>query len=687
MGKVLLSFLFIAQSAWATLPSPADTAHPGNETSVLNFERSEIQELGRTSVLYLPKRAEGERAPLVVFGHGQALNEQHYDKTLEHLAKKGVAVLFVQFDNGFFDQDWRRMASDWNQITDKVIQIHSSKIDQNAIVYSGHSKGGYVGLMAAGAPNRPNVVAGVFFAPAGYDNQYLQNLEPSTTITLVWGEQDTIIDKSAVMEIFNKMNQPYKQFIEVKSYKNQKADHYFPQNKSTFFGGVNGVTGFHHHGVWQWLVAAAWDAEQGNPITQPYLYGDKAGVSGEDGLEHSVTRSWQPRYEFLYKLKPNSGGAKTLSIAGLASYVGHSWYKSVLSKSQRQAIERTGEVEFINRNIELKMLLEPDDLDARQWAFKNPKGFDISAPLAWDFSVGKEDIVVAVIDSGIQWSHRELKDNIWENPLEAKGQKGVDDDNNGYVDDIKGFHFLLNNPESNDTRGHGTMVSGMIGAKGNNGYGIAGVAWNVKLMPLNMFPNLWGNATLEAAVKAIHYAVDNKANVINASFGQADDDFEPDEGFEIFVEAIERAEQSGIVVVAAAGNSSGDNDKKGMIPATLPLDNIVAVGAMNSDGNKWAKTNYGQNNVHVMAPGEEIFTTHPNGARSVSGTSLSAPIVTGIVVLMLDVNPQLSPLEIRKILVSSCEPHPPLASLSQCGGFINAHLAVSQAAQMVKNSQ
>lgn len=428
------------------------------------------------------------------------------------------------------------------------------------------------------------------------------------------------------------------------------------------------------------MVAAAWDAEQGSPLTQPYIYGNKTGVSGEPGLQHFVERSWQPRFEYLYKMKENVSGQKTMALVKQATYVGHNWYKTIMSQQTRDQLWRTGEVAQINKNIELKMLLEADDLDARQWGFNNANGFDISAPAAWDLSVGREDIVVAVIDSGISWNHRDLKENIWVNRAEEQGQDGVDDDGNGYIDDVRGYHFLLNQPNSQDTRGHGTMVSGMIGAKGNNGYGIAGVAWNVKLMPLNMFPNLWGNATLEAAVKAVHYAVDNNATLINASFGQADDDLEPDEGFEIFLEAVDRAEQAGIPIIAAAGNSSGDNDVKGMIPATLKNSNIVAVGAFNSNGDKWAKTNYGKNNVHVMAPGQDILTTHTGGTKTVSGTSLSAPIVAGIVALMLDVNPQLDPQGIREILVASCDPHPPLASLSQCGGFINAHTALMKAA-------
>ncbi len=685
MGLFIISFIAYVQTALASVPSPADTAHPGNETAVLSFERKTINALGRQSFLYLPDRPQGDASPLIVFGHGQALNESHYDKTLEHLAKKGVAALFVQYDDGFFDQDWRRMADDWNQITEVTLDEYQNQLAREHIIYSGHSKGGYVGLMAAGAPGRPDLAAAVFFAPAGFDQDYLKNIDTKTAITLVWGEKDSIIKKNDVMEIFNKLSIDHKQFIEVLSYQDQQADHYFPQNKATFFGGQDGVSAYHHHGVWQWLVAAAWDAEKGEPLTQAYLYGEKAGDSGKAGLTHKVTRNWQTRFEYVFKFKSAERRDKVFALIPRTERIGHGWYKAVLDESQRQVVKRTGEVQYIGRNIELKLLAEPNDLHPNQWAFFNDKGFDISAPAAWDISVGHEDIVVGVIDSGIQWSHGDLQDNIWNNPVELNGTPGVDDDQNGYVDDVKGYHFLLNSPESNDTRGHGTMVSGMIGAKGNNGFGITGMAWNVKLMPLNMFPNLWGNATLDAAVKAMNYAVDNKVDIINASFGQADDDLVPDEGFNIFIEAVERADQQGIPIVAAAGNSSGDNDKTGMIPATLPHSNIISVGAMNRYGEKWAKTNYGLNSVHVMAPGEEILTTHTSGTRSPSGTSLSAPIVTGIVVLMLEQNPDLTPTEIKEILIESCDSHPPLASMSQCGGYINAHRAVLRASEIIES--
>jgi dienelactone hydrolase len=275
---------------FAQVVAPQDASHPGNPTAEFEYERIEIDEKRRDSFLYLPQRAEGEKAPLVIFGHGQALNETHYNETLKHLAQKGAAALYVQYDSGFFDQDWRRMAADWNNIAQAVIDQYPERISSERVIYSGHSKGGYVGLMAAGAPNKLNVGATIVFAPAGYDRDYLASLESNNALTLVWGERDTIIDKSDVMEIFNKASTNFKQFIEVVSYPDRAADHYFPQNRSTFFGGENGISGFHYYGVWQWLVGALWDLEAGAPLTEAYIYGDKASETGQDNLSHKITR-------------------------------------------------------------------------------------------------------------------------------------------------------------------------------------------------------------------------------------------------------------------------------------------------------------------------------------------------------------------------------------------------------------
>lgn len=186
------------------------------------------------------------------------------------------------------------MAADYNEITHQFLQKYQDVLDSSKILYSGHSKGGYVGLMAAGAPNAPQVGALTLFAPAGYDEDYLQGLNGTAALTLVWGEADSIIDREAVYEIYQKSNLAYKQMITVKSYTNRQADHYFVQNKGTFFGGVDGVSPFHFYGSWKWLLGAARDLDQGGMITNSYVYGDKTATTGDSSFSHDVERSWSP---------------------------------------------------------------------------------------------------------------------------------------------------------------------------------------------------------------------------------------------------------------------------------------------------------------------------------------------------------------------------------------------------------
>ncbi len=674
MFQILFSLIFFSLNTMAQVSLPTEADHPGNSQLTVPYQRVVIKTLNRDSYLYIPQRSDGVKAPLVVFGHGQALDESAYDKTLQHIASKGAAALFVQYDNGFFDQNWARMASDFNEITRAAAQDWPDQIDKEKIIYTGHSKGGYVALMAAGAANKPLVSSLVLVAPADYNKEYLKKIDPQTAVTLIIGENDQVIKISAVEEIYKQLSVKNKQFITVRSYSNLSADHYFPLNKRFAFGGQNGTTAFHHHGLWKWFVAAAWDAEDGGLLTQPYLYGDQASSSGDPNVVHNVVRNFKPRSEYLVKVK--AGISPLIQLSNL-SYaledLHHQWSKIIADEEQLRLITRDPAILTIGKNYKINSLTTPNDLSSSLWHLNQSDGHDINALNAWKLSTGSNDVVVAVIDSGIKINHSDLKDNIWTNLAEKNGTAGVDDDGNGYIDDIHGYNFATKNPNPDDSRGHGTLVSGLIGAQANNNQGIVGVSWDVSLMALNMFPNLWGNATLASAVEAIDYATQNGAQIINASWGSVTETKEIEGSVKILFEAVERAEKANVLFVAAAGNSAFDNDEKVMVPATLPNTNIVSVGAVNQNAELWSKSNYGLNSVHVLAPGEEVTSLGLSGGTTLnSGTSLSAPIVSGIVVLMLSLNPELTPLEIRQLLIDSCRPQTNLSQKSQCGGFIDA---------------
>ena len=249
---------------------------------------------------------------------------------------------------------------------------------------------------------------------------------------------------------------------------------------------------------------------------------------------------------------------------------------------------------------------------------------------AWlKFSKGNRNIVVAVIDTGIDVNHPDLKANIWKNPKEIPGNN-IDDDGNGFVDDIHGWNFVKNNNKVNDTHGHGTHIAGIIGAEGGNGIGLSGVAPQVSLMALKYYsPNDNGKNNLNNTVKAIEYAVKNGAHIINYSGGGL-------EGNEKEKKAIQMAEAKGILFVAAAGNEKSNMDKKKYYPASYQLKNILPVTATDPSDKVLKSSNWGKT-VHKSAPGIDILSTLPGGKYGrMTGTSQATAVATGAAVLIMD---------------------------------------------------
>ncbi len=274
---------------------PSDPQHPGSSTYSHTLQRETVKLNGRQVDVFLPVNSANPtaKAPVIIFGHGQAIGVEGYETTFKHFAQKGIAVIHPTFDTGFFDQDWRRMAKDFNDLAQAALEKYSSQIDSEQVVYAGHSKGGYIALMAAGAPNnRVHVRSLVLFAPAGYDADYLKALNPDIPVTLAWPDGDTVIKQSLITEIYGKLPVRNKQWILVKSYDSLKADHFFPLNKSYFFGGRDGESPLHYYASWKWLVSAAMDIQQNTNLTNPYIYGDQTASTGVDSLKHAVTKNW-----------------------------------------------------------------------------------------------------------------------------------------------------------------------------------------------------------------------------------------------------------------------------------------------------------------------------------------------------------------------------------------------------------
>ena len=297
---------------------------------------------------------------------------------------------------------------------------------------------------------------------------------------------------------------------------------------------------------------------------------------------------------------------------------------------------------------------------------------DINAPEGWDIRHDATNIIVAVVDTGMRITHEDLAPNLWTNPKEIP-DNGIDDDGDGYVDDVHGISSIDGSGNPNDDDGHGTHVAGIIGAVGNNGLGVTGVAWKVQLMPLK-FIAASGSGFTSDGVECINYAIKHGANVINASFGSPT--------FSSSLQtAIAAARSAGIVFVAAAGNEKTDNDLTPSYPASFTLDNIVSVCATSSSGVFDASySNFGATSVDIGAPGTAIYSTwfdSDSGYQLLSGTSMAAPVVSGVVALMKAQFPAESPAQIRQRLLATADPLPSLAGKCVSGGKVNLQRSLS----------
>ncbi len=291
--SLLLSLILHAPAQAQNLPrQPELPQHPSSADYDYDLKKESWTENGRKMDLYLPVSKSGQKKlfPVVVFGHGQATDVTGYDLSFQHLAKKGIAVLHPMYDSGFFDQKWRRMADDFNQLTLAALKKFPDQLNPRELIFSGHSKGGYIALMAAGAPSHNTLEMRaqkvILFAPAGFDAEYLKNMDINTPVTLVYSDSDTIIKRPAMNDLYAKLNSRFKQFIEVVSYPELKADHFYPLSKSFFFGGTDGVSAHHFYASWKYLVSAGNEVKNGSPLKDPYLYGDQALDTGVSGLQH-----------------------------------------------------------------------------------------------------------------------------------------------------------------------------------------------------------------------------------------------------------------------------------------------------------------------------------------------------------------------------------------------------------------
>jgi len=323
----------------------------------------------------------------------------------------------------------------------------------------------------------------------------------------------------------------------------------------------------------------------------------------------------------------------------------------------------------------------PNDPSFReQWGLRNTGqsggtgGGDIAAVAAWDVTTGSRSVVVAVIDSGFDYTHPDLAANVWRNPGEVPGD-GIDNDANGFVDDVHGWDFANDDADPMDGDGHGTHVAGTIGAVGDNGVGVTGVAWQVSIMGLK-FLDAEGSGYTSDAIAAISYATRMRrefgVNVVatNNSWGGGDRSL-------ALRAAIADGGAAGILFVTAAGNDGVNGDRRANYPANEDLDAVITVTATNRSNRLPSFATYGQVHVDLAAPGAAIRSTIPGGGYATySGTSMAAPHVTGTIALVAAANPAASATAIRGAILSTTRPLAALAGKTVTGGLLDAAAAV-----------
>ncbi len=343
------------------------------------------------------------------------------------------------------------------------------------------------------------------------------------------------------------------------------------------------------------------------------------------------------------------------------------------------AYRRDPNVEYTEPDHVITISRTPNDPDFGElWGLHNEgqtvsgdpgtAGADIGAVEAWDIWTGDPTFRVAVIDTGVDYTHPDLVDNIWTNPGEIPDNY-LDDDGNGYIDDVHGFNFLTFSGDSMDDHGHGTHVAGTIGAVSDNGIGVAGVNWRCQIVGLK-FLNANGSGTTSGAVQAIEYAIANGIRLSNNSWGGT--------GYsQSLYNAIQDARDVGHVFVAAAGNSGVDADLHPHYPSAYDLGNIISVAATDNDDNLASFSNYGTVSVDLGAPGVKIYSTIAGGGYTyMNGTSMASPHVTGVLGLLMSRLPTLGWPEVRDVAIGTTRPIAALQGKTVSGGVIDAAAAV-----------
>ncbi len=414
---------------------------------------------------------------------------------------------------------------------------------------------------------------------------------------------------------------------------------------------------------------------------------------GTEALADGIRDSTRP--EVLVKFKP---GVTQQAIQSITSGLNDRVEDVIEAVPGLQAIDdiddldafvvaeeyrRLPEVEYAEPVMEISLedygppIVIRDPRFNEQWALSNDgsrggkKGADISAMNAWAVTTGSDKVVVAVLDSGVDYNHSDLAGNMWTRPDSVPA---YEDAELGTFQDLHGFNAVENAADPMDDNGHGTHCAGISGAEGGNDIGIAGVNWKVQIMPLK-FMNAGGFGTTKDAIEAINYVINRKkagvnVRVISASWGSTMKS-------RALEDVIRKAYEADILFVAASGNATTNNDRRPHYPSSYNVPNVISVAALDRNDNLASFSNYGVKSVAVAAPGVDILSTWLGDEyEEKSGTSMATPVVAGVAALIVTQNANISVDDLKKRILASVDPLDSLKGKVTTGGRINAEKAL-----------